>query len=87
MLDFELTAKQALRQAFRNEVTIKGCWFLFCQAILTNLGKIGLKEEYKNTRFWVKLFMALALYPIDFIEQEAEIIVSEINSDRKVFKN
>ena len=47
MLDFELAAQKALRQAFGNQVTIKGCWFHFCQAILTNLGKIGLKKNTK----------------------------------------
>jgi len=88
MLDFELAMQQALRQTFKNTVIIKGCWFHFCQAILTNVGSIGFKQDYQNSyevRFWIKRFMALALIPLYRIEDAVAIIINEIDPDEKIF--
>ena len=61
ILDFELAIQQALRQEFHGACTIKGCWFHFCQALLRQIGEIGLRNNYNQSfqfKFWVKRFMA-----------------------------
>ena len=87
ILDFELAIQQALRQAFHGACTIKGCWFHFCQALLRQIGEIGLKSNYNQSfhfKFWVKRFMALALISMENIKEAMDIIISEIDSNSNI---
>jgi hypothetical protein len=85
LIDVEYCINQAMRQAFStndHKVEIKECWFHFCQAILKQVNNIGGKEAYQNHfkfRSWIKRFMALAIIPIENLQDSLNIIIEEMS--------
>lgn len=71
MVDYEKAIHNALRTVFPN-IQVKGCWFHFTQAILRNLGSVGLKSKYKNNlefRLIIQHLFNLALIPLEEIDK------------------
>ncbi|KRX38012.1 hypothetical protein T09_2028, partial [Trichinella sp. T9] len=68
--DFETALIPAIQGNFPN-TRVQGCFFHFCQAVLRQVGRLGLRNDYINNqeiRKKVKMLMALAfcrctLYP------------------------
>ncbi|RNA13080.1 Ragulator complex LAMTOR3 [Brachionus plicatilis] len=75
MTDFEALSTFAIQFHFPN-VVIKGCWFHFRQAIFRRAVRLGLKQHYHldEHRELINLFGALALIPIEKINEGFEII-------------
>ncbi len=67
--DFEQAIMQAAKSVFP-AVTIKGCYFHFCQAFLRKMQSLGLQVEYQQDgelRSFVMKVAALALVPLRFV--------------------
>ncbi|CAF0884612.1 unnamed protein product [Brachionus calyciflorus] len=84
MADFERASTNAVMHHFPNAV-IKGCWFHFRQAIFKRVVKIGLKQFYAKTEYneFINMFGALALVPIDRIQEGLDIIKQVKPNDAK----
>jgi len=84
--DFEGGIQNALHIVFESihhTATIKGCWFHYINAIQKRLSIVGLRVQYSGNqifKFWIKRFFALALIPIEFVEDAFDIILDELPS-------
>ena len=70
MIDFEMAAINAFKFHFPN-IVIRCCSFHFGQNLYRHIVSCGLKQAYsedKELKFWVKKVTALALVPIDEVE-------------------
>ncbi|KRX59208.1 hypothetical protein T09_5009 [Trichinella sp. T9] len=70
-----LASKLILRN-FPN-TRVQGCFFHFCQAVLRQVGRLGLRTDYMNNyevRKKVKMMMALAFLPVHLAPAGFEII-------------
>lgn len=76
--DFEKAPKNALEFHFPN-ITIRGCWFHFRQAVIRRAFSIGLKSKYHTVSYqqFFSMLGALALVPIDQVKTSYEIIKSK----------
>ena len=75
--DFELAAISAFKMEFPN-VASKGCLFHLGQSILKRLGKLGLKtanSDNEGFNTWVKQIFAMALVPIEKVDELWETIL------------
>jgi len=70
VVDFEKGLINAIRSSFKS--VIIGCWFHLKQALYRKIVKLGLKKD--NSQWWLvlKSISALALEPIEFIENILE---------------
>ena len=69
IVDFELAAINAFQSEFRN-ISVKGCYFHFNQALWKHIQDLGLTRAYKNDRRvkkLVKKIMALGFLPIPHV--------------------
>ncbi|RNA16054.1 Ragulator complex LAMTOR3 [Brachionus plicatilis] len=86
-IHFEVSLMKAVVSVFP-DVQLKGCWFHFTQAIRKRIFLNGFKSNFllnSDFKFWVKRFMALALIPIENIEEAFDIILTEIPiADEKI---
>lgn len=84
MSDFELASRNAIKYHFPN-VERKGCWFHFRQAVNRRVIKIGLKKRYgqDNYRKFINLLGALALLPVEKVEEAFKLIKSFMPKDSK----
>jgi hypothetical protein len=79
LTDFEKAARKALRFHFPN-ITLKGCFFHFKQAIGRWIFKNGYKQTYTcNDEFkkWFRKLSCLAVVPLDKIDEAFESIKAE----------
>ncbi|KRX33126.1 hypothetical protein T09_14023, partial [Trichinella sp. T9] len=56
---------------------VQGCFFHFCQAVLRQVGRLGLRNDYINNqeiRKKVKMLMALAFLPVNLVPAGFEIL-------------
>ena len=70
MIDYEMAAINAFKFHFPN-IVIRCCFFHFGQNLYRHIVSCGLKQAYsedKELKFWVKKVTALALVPIDEVE-------------------
>ena len=77
MTDFELAAFTAFKEVWP-DVLCKGCLFHLGQSLLKKLGNLGLKTLYSDNeefRNWIKRIFALALIPIENIDEQWKIIL------------
>jgi len=73
-----------VKQKYKIDVEIKGCWFHFNQAIIKRVISLGLLGLYCNNfqvMTWFRRFGALALVPLDCIQKCWDIILNEIPSN------
>ena len=83
MADFEEASVAAFRQVF-GDVSVAGCWFHYCQAIVKRVQKLGLKEAYMNrddVKNVVRCVLGLPLLPASAIPDALQDIRSTIHSD------
>ncbi|CAF0969509.1 unnamed protein product [Brachionus calyciflorus] len=75
MADFEKASRHAIQYHFPN-IIIKGCWFHFKQAIFRRAVRIGLKQHYSKDEYrdFINLLGALALIPIEHVQQQSQSI-------------
>jgi len=84
--DFEGGIQNAMHIVFESinyAVSIKGCWFHYINAIQKRISIGGLRVYYFTNqvfKFWVKRFFALALIPVEFIDDALDIILDELPS-------
>ncbi|KRX31788.1 hypothetical protein T05_6860, partial [Trichinella murrelli] len=74
--DFETALIPAIQGNFPN-TQVQGCFFHFCQAVLRQVGRLGLRTDYMNNqevRKKVKMLMALAFLPVHLAPAGFEII-------------
>ncbi|KRZ47804.1 hypothetical protein T02_5036, partial [Trichinella nativa] len=74
--DFETALIPAIQGNFPN-TRVQGCFFHFCQAVLRQVGRLGLRTDYMNNqevRKKVKMLMALAFLPVHLVPAGFEII-------------
>ncbi|KRY45231.1 hypothetical protein T03_8571, partial [Trichinella britovi] len=74
--DFETALIPAIQGNFPN-TQVQGCFFHFCQALLRQVGRLGLRNDYINNqevRKKVKMLMALAFLPVHLAPAGFEII-------------
>ncbi|KRZ10754.1 hypothetical protein T11_3383 [Trichinella zimbabwensis] len=74
--DFETALISAIQGNFLN-IRIQGCFFHFFQAVLRQVGRLGLKTDYINNqeiRKKVKMLMALAFLPVNLVPAGFEIL-------------
>ncbi|KRY25872.1 hypothetical protein T03_4439, partial [Trichinella britovi] len=74
--DFETALIPAIQGNFPN-TQVQGCFFHFCQAVLQQVGRLGLRNDYINNqeiRKKVKMLMALAFLPVHLVSAGFEII-------------
>ncbi len=66
MMDFETAERKAFSQIFPG-IRVRGCTFHYGQAVLRNIGFIGLKLQYADenslVRAWVRELLALPFLP------------------------
>lgn len=77
MTDYEDGMRSAIRKYWSSNVTIRGCFFHFCQAILRRCRKLGMVRFLKNSengRRIQKSLMSLPLLPADSIQEGYESI-------------
>ncbi|KRX69475.1 hypothetical protein T06_7815 [Trichinella sp. T6] len=74
--DFETALIPAIQGNFPN-TRVQGCFFHFCQAVLRQVGRLGLRNDYINNqevRKKVKMLMALAFLSVHLVPAGFEII-------------
>ncbi|KRZ75678.1 hypothetical protein T10_493 [Trichinella papuae] len=74
--DFETALIPAIQSNFPN-TRVQGCFFHFCQAVLRQVGRLGLRTDYINNqevRKKVKMLMALAFLPVNLVPAGFEIL-------------
>ncbi|KRX34536.1 hypothetical protein T05_16509, partial [Trichinella murrelli] len=74
--DFETALIPAIQGNFPN-TQVQGCFFHFCQAVVQQVGRLGLRNDYINNqeiRKKVKMLMALAFLPVHLVPAGFEII-------------
>ncbi|CAF3027632.1 unnamed protein product [Rotaria sp. Silwood2] len=84
--DFESGEMGALENLFPN-VTIRGCWYHFNQAIFRNIQKMGLTTMYEKNeevKIWLKSFMALPLVKNNVLDDAVELLFENIPSPDKL---
>lgn len=72
-IDFEMAMKNALETAFEG-IHVKGCSFHFTQSLWRKAQGLGMASAYKESRAvhrWFKRFCALALLPMNAIDDVA----------------
>lgn len=84
MSDFETASRNAIKYHFPN-ITLKGCWFHYRQAIFRKAVKIGIKKSYHldEYRDFLNLFGALALIPASKVIEGFDIIINLMPNDPK----
>lgn len=88
--DFELALHQSLFKILDKNVEIKGCWFHFNQAIIRKLISLGLLGLYCGSiefKTWIRRLSALALIPIEFIEEGWNYILSSFPNSLDLTSN
>jgi hypothetical protein len=84
LFDFaEITLFDFLCQLFQQlpDTLVTGCWFHFCQSCYRNTQKLGLMalyDDHAETRELLRSFMALALLPIDRIDEGFQLLKHKI---------
>jgi len=86
MADFEEASVAAFRQVY-GDVSVSGCWFHYCQAIVKRVQKIGLKDAYLNrddVKDVVRCILGLPLLPSSDIPAALQDIRNSIHSDMQM---
>ncbi|CAF0848187.1 unnamed protein product [Didymodactylos carnosus] len=76
-LDFEVGTINALENLFP-DMSIRGCWYHYTQAIFRNIQKIGLVHMYeqnKEVSIWLKSFMALPLVKHNTVAAAIQLLI------------
>ncbi|KRZ66221.1 hypothetical protein T10_860 [Trichinella papuae] len=74
--DFETALIPAIQGNFPN-TGVQGCFFHFCQAVLQQVGRLGLRTDYihnQQIRKKVKMLMALSFLPVNLVPAGFEIL-------------
>ncbi|KRZ02936.1 hypothetical protein T11_1088 [Trichinella zimbabwensis] len=74
--DFETALIPAIQGNFPN-TRVQGCFFHFCQGVLWQVGRLGLRTDYINNqkiRKKVKMLMPLAFLPTNLVPAGFEIL-------------
>lgn len=69
---------------FGPQITVKGCWFHFNQALVRRMDKLGLRGRYRHDmdfKLWFRQFGALALIPETYLVEAFNIILGKIQQD------
>lgn len=85
LIDLELGMGNAMEEEFPN-VTIRYCYFHYCQAVYRKVCDYGLKSNYDEDIYFcekVKLLMALAYVPSDHVESVFDDIVNQYFTDQQ----
>ncbi|CAF4085900.1 unnamed protein product, partial [Rotaria sordida] len=85
MTDFEGGLIKAVAAEFSSDTRQVGCFFHHCQCIYRTLSSLGLKTAYEtvdNVRDLCKKLMAIALMPIDDIEDAYLEVLQEITEEK-----
>lgn len=90
--DFEASLQQSIAQVFGPNITIKGCWFHFNQALMRRMDLHGLRHLYRHDldfKLWIRQFGALALISEKDLVSAFNIILDKLKSewlDEKLIK-
>lgn len=88
MSDYEKATRSSFRSVFEG-ITIKGCWFHYCQSLVKKVKDLKFGKEYTtNTEIneLIRLFFSLAFVPPENINDYYEEIKNKIKtiSDEKL---
>ncbi|CAF2981494.1 unnamed protein product [Rotaria sp. Silwood2] len=87
MSDFEMSLIKAVKQKFPM-ATHHGCYFHYCQSLYKQVQLLGLGTAYfedESTRLSCRSTMALALLPIELIEDAVHLLEDDSLSEMKDF--
>lgn len=87
MSDYEDGLRKAIRECWPN-VTIRGCWFHFCRAIMRRSKKTGMTKllmRNKTAKIIQRELMSLPLLPADNLQEGFDCIV-EFSRKKKLFE-
>ncbi|XP_043467577.1 uncharacterized protein LOC122504814 [Leptopilina heterotoma] len=86
MSDFETAIQKSITNSISKEITVKACWFHFCQALLRYWKKLGLiRKKAPKTVLW--MVMNLALAPDTRFSEGLELIEKVCKDDIQNFKD
>lgn len=86
LVDFEIAAMNAFRDAFPNAV-VAGCYFHLTQSVTRKVQEIGMKAEYESDdeiRGYVRCLSALAFVPVEDVGEAFDLLASEMPQHDKM---
>lgn len=84
MTDFESGLTKGISLEFSSKTIQKGCFFHYCQAIYRQVQSLGLSTMYLEDlpiRSVIRQMMALALVPVEYVQQLFSDLVEAMNTD------